>query len=339
MTVLDDGRPPAARVAAGMLGHLSEAADDDEDLDALLDRAATAWPAMAAALAADGGRDTGYRHSGALLAASRPEHVEVLRRRLETIARRGRPAPWLSGPALRSLEPGLGPDVAGGADLPEEHQAEPRALLQALRAACGARGVELVRAGAAALLPGRPVAGVRLHDGGERRAGRVVLAAGWAAGALSRRVPVRPVKGQILRLRAAGDDPLPLARTVRTPSIYIAPRDREVVVGATTEERSDTVVTAEAVHELLREALHAAPGLGELELAEAAAGLRPATPDLMPAVGADDDGLVWAVGGHRHGVLLAPLVAEAAVAAAAGGPMPAWAGVVDPGRFARAAAG
>ena len=247
VTVLDDGRPPAARVAAGMLGHLSEAADDDEALDALLARAAEAWPSMADGLARAAGRDPGFRRSGAVLAASRPEHVAILRRRLETISRRGRPAEWLPASALRALEPGLGPDVAGGADLPEEHQAEPRALLAALRAACASAGARVV----------------------------------------------------------AG------------------------------EERSDTTVTAEAVHLLLEEALHVAPGLGELELAEARAGLRPTTPDGLPAIGEDpESGMVWAVGGHRHGILLTPLAAEAAVAAAAGEPTPGWARSLSPARFA-----
>ena len=335
VTVLDDGRPPAARVAAGMLGQLSEAADDDEALDALLARAAEAWPSMADGLARAAGRDPGFRRSGAVLAASRPEHVAILRRRLETISRRGRPAEWLPASALRALEPGLGPDVAGGADLPEEHQAEPRALLAALRAACASAGARVVAGRARSLLGGARVEGALLDDGSAARAQRVVLAAGWDAGALAGRVPVRPVKGQILRLRPAAGAPLPIARTVRTPSVYLAPRDGEVVVGATSEERSDTTVTAEAVHLLLEEALHVAPGLGELELAEARAGLRPTTPDGLPAIGEDpESGMVWAVGGHRHGILLTPLAAEAAVAAAAGEPTPGWARNLSPVRFA-----
>jgi glycine oxidase len=335
VTVLDDGRPPAAWVAAGLLGHLSEAADDDEALDALLARAAEAWPSMAEGLAGAAGLDPGYRRSGALLAASRPEHVAVLRRRLETIARRGRPAEWLPSSALRAIEPGLGPDVAGGAHLPEEHQAEPRALLAALRAACASAGAAVVPGRALALVGGRRAEGAVLDDGTEARASRVVLAAGWDAGAVAGRVPVRPVKGQILRLRPADGAPLLLGRAVRTPSVYLAPRDREVVVGATSEERSDTVVTAEAVHLLLDEALRVAPGLEELELAEASAGLRPTTPDGLPAIGEDpEDGLVWAVGGHRHGILLTPLAAEAAVGAAAGEPAPGWARVLSPARFA-----
>src|SRR5690606_31332538 len=142
------------------------------------------------------------------------------------------------------------------------------------------------------------------------RAERVVLAAGWGAARLSDRVPVRAVKGQILRLRAPAGRELPIRRTVRSPAVYLAPRDGELVVGATMEERADAVVTAGAVADLLEEARHAVPEVDELEFAEAAAGRRPTTPDGLPALGPDpEDGLVWAAGGHRHGVLLTPLAA------------------------------
>jgi glycine oxidase len=175
---------------------------------------------------------------------------------------------------------------------------------------------------------------VRLADGSVVSGGRVILAAGHAAGRLAARVPLRAVKGQVLRLRAHDGAPPPIARTVRTPSVYLAPRRGEVVVGATMEERSDTLVTAAAVAELLDEALRVVPEAGELELAEAGCGLRPATPDGLPALGADPhDDLVWAVGGYRHGILLAPLAAEVAAAAAAGGPVPGWAAPFAPTRF------
>jgi glycine oxidase len=333
--LLDDGARPAAWVAAGMLGPWSEAADGEEDLHALMARAADAWPGFARALGAASGEDPGYRATGALLAAARPEHLAQVRRRLATLAAWGAERPWLTGSALRRLEPGLGPAVSGGADLPDEHQAEPRALLRALHAACRAAGVRVRAARATALVrrDGR-VRGAAV-EGGEVAAGRVVLAAGWAAGRLADGVPVRPVKGQILRLRAVGGAPLPLARTVRTPSVYLAPRDGEVVVGATMEERADVHVTAAATHELLDEALQAAPELGELELAEASAGRRPATLDGRPAIGEDPaDGLVWAVGGYRHGVLLAPVAAEAACAVALGRDLPEWARGLEPARFA-----
>ena len=160
-------------------------------------------------------------------------------------------------------------------------------------------------------------------------------AAGHASGRLSPRVPVRPVKGQILTLAPRADHPSPLRRMVRTPSCYLVPRpDGRVVVGATQEERGDRDVTAAGLLGLLEDALRIAPELAELRLAGAAAGLRPATDDLRPAIGADDDGLVWATGGFRHGVLLLPLAGDAIVAAARGEALPELARGFDPRRFA-----
>ncbi|MGD9571587.1 MAG: glycine oxidase ThiO [Thermoleophilia bacterium] len=331
VALVDDGRPPAAHVAAGMLGPWSEADERERPLHDLMVRALERWPGLAEGLAAASGRDPGFRHSGAVVAAVRPEQRADVLRRAAVLRSWGRDAAWLPAADLRAREPGLGPAAAGGLDLPDEHQVEPRALLAALRAAAEGAGVRMVAGRAIRLAAGA----VRLADGATLRTGRVVLAAGHAAGALAARVPVRPVKGQALRLRAAAGAPLPIARTVRTPAGYLAPRDAEVVVGATMEERRDLTVTAEAVADLLDEARRAVPECDALTFAEAGAGLRPATPDGLPALGPDPDdpALVWAVGGYRHGILLAPLAAEAACAAAAGGPVPSWAVPLSPGRF------
>ncbi|MEQ9337522.1 MAG: FAD-dependent oxidoreductase, partial [Miltoncostaeaceae bacterium] len=182
----------------------------------------------------------------------------------------------------------------------------------------------------------RPV-GVRDADGEVHSARDVVIAAGHAAGKLASGAPVRPVKGQILRLRAAPGAAVPLARTVRTPDVYLAPRGDEVVVGATVEERADRHATAGAVADLLEDALRACPELRELELAEVGTGLRPATADGRPSVGRDADGLIHAVGGYRHGLLLAPLVAAAVVdLVARAGTVPAGPlAPFVPGRFAQ----
>jgi len=149
----------------------------------------------------------------------------------------------------------------------------------------------------------------------------VVLAAGWnspaigglPAGAVP---PVRPVKGQILRLRATADTGQPglcLRGVVRGHSVYLVPRDDgELVVGATQEEMGqDTRVTAGGIWELLRDAHTLLPGLTEFTFAEATAGLRPGTPDNAPLLGpAGLAGLVLATGHFRSGVLLAPVTAE-----------------------------
>jgi len=331
VTLVGDGAAPAAHVAAGMLGPWSEAEEGEEDLHALMVDALDRWPAFAEALAEASGRDPGFRRTGAVLAASRPEHVPLIRRRLQVLERWGAPADWRSGSTLRDAEPALGSAIAGGALLPDEHQAEPRALLGALRAAAAAAGVRQLTCGVSANWRGdTPV--VRLEGGGAVAGRRVVIAAGWAAGRLAPGVAVRGVSGQILRLRGRPGVPVPLRMTVRTPSVYLAPRDGEVVVGATMEEGADATVTAAGVAGLLVEALRAVPDIGELELAETAAGVRPATPDGRPVIGADPAApdLIWAVGGFRHGVLLTPLAAEAAAALAVGGAAPEWARQLAP---------
>jgi glycine oxidase len=94
---------------------------------------------------------------------------------------------------------------------------------------------------------------------------------------------------------------------------YIVPRgDGRYVIGATSEERGfDTTVTAGAAFALLREAGELVPGISELVLDEFTAGLRPGTPDNLPAIGPGSlHGLVWAVGHRRGGILLAPVTAE-----------------------------
>src|SRR5207248_113728 len=138
---------------------------------------------------------------------------------------------------------------------------------------------------------------------------RTVVAAGAWSGALGG-APVRPVKGQLVRLRDPAGPGL-LTRVVRMADGYLVPRgDGGYVLGATMEEQGyDTAVTAGGVWELLRDAIELVPGLAELEITELAAGLRPGTRDNAPIVGpagAAHPGVVWATGHFRHGVLLAP---------------------------------
>jgi glycine oxidase len=340
VALVDDGGRSAAEVAAGMLAPFSEAADGEEPLHRLMLRAAAMWEGFAAEVEAASGRTCGHRR-GVIMAAARPEHLGPVRHHAERLARLGHPTDWLPGSRLRELEPGLGPSVAGGLDLRDEAQVDPRRLLAALRRSCASSGVERVEEAADALRRGGggDVCGVTLRSGRRVAAGAVVLAAGWAAGRLSPRVPLRPVKGQILRLEVRTGARAPIERTVRTPAVYLVPRaDGEVVVGATVEEAGDRDVTAWAVHELLEEAIRAVPDARELRVAECAAGLRPATPDGLPAIGRDPvDGLVWAVGGYRHGILLAPLAAAAVADAVAGRVADGEVAACAPVRFVRSA--
>lgn len=329
--VIHDGGPPAGSVAAGMLGPWSEAEDGQAALNAMLRAAAQAWPGFASRLAETAGVDSGYLRSGAVLVAARPEHIGAVRHRLTSMAALGSPRPWISGSGMRAIEPGLSPRVAGGADLPDEHQVDPRRLLSALRTALHGAGIEVVHDSATTVR--RHL--VELASGRRLRAGRVLVAAGWTATRLSARVTLRPVKGQILRLAAPPGGDTPIRRVVRTPSIYVVPRaDGELVVGATSEEASDARVSAGAVHRLLDEAIRAVADVRELELREASAGLRPATPDGLPVLGEDAGGVLWAAGGSRHGVLMTPSAAEAIAEVAATGAPPGWTAPFSPRRFA-----
>ena len=202
------------------------------------------------------------------------------------------------------------------------------------------------RAGAARAGAGR-AAGALLGDGTQVLAPRVVLAAGWSSDSIAGLPagtvpPVRPVKGQILRLRSG--PPGLLARSVRGivrgSSVYLVPRESgELVIGATQEELgADTRVTAGGVWELLRDARTIVPGITELELAEALAGLRPGTPDNAPVLGPSAlPGLVLATGHFRAGVLLAPVTADVITDYLATRRMPDLAAAFTPGRFARPA--
>jgi len=129
---------------------------------------------------------------------------------------------------------------------------------------------------------------------------------------------------------------------VRGSSVYLVPRqDGTVVVGATVEEQGfDTTVTAGAVYALLRDARRVVPGVTELELVEARAGLRPGSPDNAPVVGeARVAGLILATGHYRHGILLSPLTGSAVAALAAGEAVPTELTPFSPTRFGGAGTG
>jgi glycine oxidase len=191
-------------------------------------------------------------------------------------------------------------------------------------------------------------AGTRPAGGGagpDISAGAVVVAAGCWSGALAGlpdplRAAVRPVKGQLLRLRhPAGMAPVishTIRATVRGADVYLVPRaDGEVIVGATQEERGpDRTVTAGAVHDLLHDAMSVLPVTSELILAETCVGLRPGTPDNGPIVGGTGiDGLLLATGHYRNGILMSPVTADAIVAYLTGQPPAAEWEPFTPGRF------
>jgi len=330
-----------SRVAAGMLAPVTEADAGELALLELGLRSARAWPAYADELAAASGADPGLRRCGSLVVARDRDEAAALERELALRLDLGLDVERVLASAARRLEPALAPTVRLALAVPGDHAADPRALVLALTEAARRAGVQLrTRTTVQRIRIDRGrVTGVELAGGELVQAGQVVVAAGAWSGAIAglpdaARIPLRPVKGQILRLRDPQGSGL-LERIVRFEGGYLVPRgDGRYVLGATMEERGfDTTVTAGGLYELLRDAGELVPGVHELVVEEAAAGLRPATPDNAPVLGtgAEVDGLVWATGHHRNGILLAPVTADIVAAVLDGDAAPPQ---FAPGRFA-----
>ena len=312
------GQSGAAWAAAGMLAPAAEAESEDRALVELALESCRLYPEFVSTVEADSEMDCGYRTEGSLLVAVNRDHREELERLASLQRGLGLDVAWLDAGQVLCQEPTLSPRVVGALFVEGDRQVDPRRLVRALRTAVERRGGQIVEFADVTGLETNDgkVEGVSYTVAGERVSASVacvVAAAGvWTNGLPLDAVHVltlRPVKGQILRLRGA-----PIIRhVVRTPDVYLVPRaDGELVVGATSEEMGfDARPTAGAALELLREAARVLPGIVELELAEQTVGFRPALRDNLPAIGpAATSGLFLATGHYRHGVMLAPITAR-----------------------------
>lgn len=341
----------AAQVAAGMLAAVTELHYGEQTLLGLNLASARRYPDFAAELTELTGQDLGYRRCGTLAVALDADDRAHLRELHALQQQSGLESQWLSGRECRRLEPMLAPGVRGGLRVDGDHQIDPRRLAGALVAACERAGVVIHRTWAERLTVVRDrAAGAVLADGTEAAAGQVVLAGGSLSGRLAGvpedvLPPVRPVKGQVLRLTMPLRHGPFLSRTVRAvvrgSHVYLVPRESgELVVGATSEELGwDTTVTAGGVYELLRDAHELVPGITELPLTETRAGLRPGSPDNAPLLGPTGlEGLLLATGHYRNGVLLTPVTGDAMAHVLATGELPEEARPFTPKRFSPATA-
>jgi glycine oxidase len=343
VTVVDPAPGRAASwAAAGMLAPVTEVHYGEEPLLRLNLASAERYASFVAELEDVAGTTVGYRPCGTLAVAVDAGDSAVLDDLFRFQQRLGLGVERVTAREARRLEPALSPAIRGGLFVDHDHQVDNRLLGAALLAACLRSGVEIVAATVTAVaVQGGRAAGVVLDDGHTATAGAVVLAAGcWSARiAGASGLPVRPVKGQILRLRHEAETSY-LSHNVRGivqgSSIYVVPRaSGEVVVGATVEEQGfDTAVTAGGVYQLLRDAHALLPDIGELTLAETHAGLRPGTPDNAPLLGPTATaGLVAATGHYRNGILLTPVTADTVADLLADGRVPELIAPFSPLRF------
>ncbi|TCP56614.1 glycine oxidase [Tamaricihabitans halophyticus] len=328
----------ASLVAGGMLAPISEAWPGEEDVLRLGELSLRQWPEFAAELASVGG-ELGLRAEGTVLVGYDSADREQLTTLADYLATQDRQVERLTGRQLRALEPGVGAAIRSGLHVPGEYSVDAQLLLRALGKAAAGAGVVFRSQPAESVGPGS----VRLADGSRVDCEVVLLAAGaWSAGLHEALAGVvRPLKGEILRLRARPGCLPPPARTVRAAvsarPIYLVPKDgSELVLGATQYEAGfDTLVTAGGVRDLLADAERVLPSIREYELLECAAAPRAGSADNLPTIGWLEPGVLAATGHHRNGLLLAPVTAAAVLDYLAGVPVPEAVAAASPERWRR----
>ena len=318
VVVVERGEPgcEASGAAAGMLTPQADALEPSPFFDLALE-GRELYPEWSRVLREETGIDVGYRRTGYLRcrASGEPASPEASAAAAWQRARGlrvegGAHAP-LAGAVADRLAPGVSPELF----FPDEAVVDPRKLTRAAWLSAVRRGVS-VRCGVAVRrlrLERGACRGIET-DAGPVQAKTVVVAAGAWSGALGEGlplpVPVEPVRGQIVEVRMAGR---PLETVVSSEKVYLVPRpDGTVLLGSTMERVGfHKEVTAGAVARLLEGAERLLPEIGSARFVNAWAGLRPGTPDGSPLLGSTwIDGLVFATGHFRNGILLAPSTAR-----------------------------
>ena len=234
----------ASLVAAGMLAPASEALFGEGALLRLNLLALRRFGSFAAELEEATGHQVGLRREGTLAVAYDPGDYAALIRLTAFRRSAGLDAEELDSRACRKLEPFLAPDVHGGVLFADDWSVDNRRYAAALREAAGSAKVRSVRDRVLEVrVRDGQARGVRLADGGDIDAARVVVAAGCWSGTVggvpdALRAVIRPVKGQLLRLRHPAGVPPVISHTIRAivrgTDVYLVPRaDGELIVGAT----------------------------------------------------------------------------------------------------------
>jgi glycine oxidase len=273
------------------------------------------YPEFVAQVEEASGLVAGYRPAGTLETFSSRHAIEELNTVVALHHGLGLNAEAISGEEARKLEPGLSGEVAAAVLRADEASVDNRALTGAVLEAARRAGVEIISGCAMVGIrrDGERCVGATLADGSEIAATWTVVAAGCFSsgiGGVEGYAPVRPAKGQMVALRAAG---VALERVVWAEHVYLVPRnDGRILAGATVEYVGfEKTPTAGGLAKLLSAAIDVVPALAGASIEEHWAGLRPDTPDHLPILGPTGiDGLVVATGHFRSGILLAPITAK-----------------------------
>lgn len=329
----------ATQASAGVLAPYIEAHDRGPLLE-LAVRSLDMYDRFVASVETGSGLPVEFRRCGTIEVAADLAHAERLRDVPPEFSVDGE-VEWLDAEAVHALEPALPASIEGALHVSSHGYVSAPLLTEALSWAALRRGVTIEA--------GRRVVGVRrdgsglavtADDGSVWRAGQVVAAAGSWAGLMGVDEPaaraVRPIRGQLLRLAWRGT---PLSHVIWGPDCYVVPwQDGTVLVGATSEDVGfEEHTTAAGIRDLLDAVCELLPEAWGATFVEARVGLRPATPDGLPIVGPSPsvDGLIYATGHFRNGILLAPLTAALVGDLVSGRTSDPALALMNPGRFGR----
>jgi glycine oxidase len=322
VVVVERGRVggESSHAAAGMLAPLVEAEREDDFFNLTVAGLAI-YADFARELKSSSGVDIEYRDEGTLYLALSDEDEEEIERRWRRLKAPGSKIKRLNAGCALKLEPLLNRALRFALKFPGDHQVDNRRLMTALRTAAQNAAVEFRTHTEARELLIENVAGRNRIVGamtarGEVRAGTVVIAAGSWSSLLrcgeSTLFEVEPVRGQMVAIEA----PAPALRhVVYSRRGYLVPRLSGYLIAGSTIERAgyDKRVTAGGMASIIKSAVEIMPCVADQAITETWAGLRPHAPDDLPILGADPrvEGLIYATGHYRNGILLAPITAQA----------------------------
>jgi glycine oxidase len=331
----------ATQASAGILAPYVESRDDGPLLE-LTTRSLGLFDSFIERVSSDSGIAVPYRRTGTLDVATDESEMRHLVEIAGHLSSRGVVTKLLDASAARLEEPQLTGTVVGGLTIETHGFVSAPELTRAAATAARRHGAQVVQPSHVKRICPIDGGDIRVEtDRGALRGDAVVLAAGCWSGrveidGVDERVPVRPVRGQLLHLAWKGE---PLRRVLWSPRCYLVPwHDGTVLVGATVEEAGfDESVTVAGVRDLLDAACEVVPHAANAGFGAARVGLRPGTPDDLPVIGRSsvNPNLVYATGHFRNGVLLAPLTAQLVADALLDDKNDPALEAVGPGRFGK----
>jgi glycine oxidase len=316
--IVDERHPVgmgATQASAGVLAPYIEAREGNPLLP-LAVRSLQLFDEFVTRVSSTSGVEVPYQRTGTIDVAVDESEMRSLQTTADVLARRGVTAAIIDRAAAYAEEPQLADGVAGALVIEAHGFLVASELTRALSIAARRHGAQLIEQSRVRRIVRTNTEILVETDRGSLSGSAVVLAAGSWSGTieiegLAARVPVRPVRGQLLHLMWNGP---PLKRVTWSRRCYLVPwQDGSLLVGATVEDAGfDERATVAGVRDLLDAASDLIPQTWTAGFRAARVGLRPGTPDDMPIIGASPSvpGLMYATGHYRNGVLLAPLTAQ-----------------------------